>query len=391
MRVVYSFPHRIGSPGIGTIAAQQVLGLVESGHEVVVYCMSAGCSMPGVRSTVQTMAVGRYRVPRKAVGFERALRYHDRRTARSVARSHADADAVHVWGLAAVQTLRIAKRLGIHSFREVPNAHTEFAYQRASQEAAALRVEVPRHHSHRPNPGRLARERAEFSLADTLLVPSDFVLQTFLDRGFDPAQLARHRYGFDPHQFPAPPVEGPSTGGKPLRACFVGLGEPRKGLHHALRAWAESGVAETGRLVVCGNILPDYRRKLSPLLGHPSVSTPGFVSDVGAVMRQSDILMLPSVEEGSALVTYEALASGCALLVSDAAGAPCRHPDQGLIHPAGDVAALTEHLRMLDQDRLLLARLRATGLARRQELTWVAAAARLDAIYKDRTGSQGRR
>jgi glycosyltransferase involved in cell wall biosynthesis len=136
--------------------------------------------------------------------------------------------------------------------------------------------------------------------------------------------------------------------------------------------------------VICGDLLADYRKRLSPLLAHRSVKALGFVHDVGAVMRGCDILMLPSVEEGSALVTYEAQASGCVLLVSDAAGASCRHPDQALVHSAGDTEALTDHLRTLDGDRGLLARLRATTLRRRDELTWAAAATRLDAVYKAR-------
>ena len=36
---------------------------------------------------------------------------------------------------------------------------------------------------------------------------------------------------------------------------------------------------------------------------------------------QYSVLVLPSIEEDSALVTYVARASGCVLLVSDAAGA----------------------------------------------------------------------
>jgi len=68
-------------------------------------------------------------------------------------------------------------------------------------------------------------------------------------------------------------------------------------------------------------------------------------------MRQSDVLVLPSLEEGSALVTYEARGSGCVLLVSDAAGAVCKHMENALVHPAGDVAELAKHISMLHEDR----------------------------------------
>ena len=52
---------------------------------------------------------------------------------------------------------------------------------------------------------------------------------------------------------------------------FVGRGEPRKGLHLALRAWLDSGAAERGRFVIAGGIEPAYEEILEPLLAHPSV------------------------------------------------------------------------------------------------------------------------
>ena len=76
-------------------------------------------------------------------------------------------------------------------------------------------------------------------------------------------------------------------------------------------------------------------------------------------MRQSDVFVLPSVEEGSALVTYEAQACGCVLAVSDATGAPAHRS----VRPARDVDALAAHLRKLEGDPALLARLRAATVA----------------------------
>jgi glycosyltransferase involved in cell wall biosynthesis len=91
---------------------------------------------------------------------------------------------------------------------------------------------------------------------------------------------------------------------------------------------------------------------------------------------------LPSVEEGSALVTYEAQASGCALLVSRQAGAVIDDGQQGLVHEAGDVGALERHLRQLDTDRDLVARLRRGALANSKRLTWDHAGVDLVAGYR---------
>jgi D-inositol-3-phosphate glycosyltransferase len=92
--------------------------------------------------------------------------------------------------------------------------------------------------------------------------------------------------------------------------------------------------------------------------------------------------VLPSMEEGSALVTYEARGSGCVLVVSDRTGAVCRHEYDGLVHTAGDVSTLKDHLAALAVDPQLLARLRAASLHGIGDLTWDAAAASLVSAYE---------
>jgi glycosyltransferase involved in cell wall biosynthesis len=151
-----------------------------------------------------------------------------------------------------------------------------------------------------------------------------------------------------------------------------------------LDAWFASGVSDRGgRLILCGEVLPAYRRRLASQLAHSSVHELGFVQDVGQFMRQAQLLLLPSVTEGSALVTYEAQAAGCALLVSESAGAPCEHLVHGLIHAPGDVATLTEHLRLVDRDRGFLDALRKRARAHASSLTWTAAGERLVAAYQE--------
>lgn len=382
MRVLYTFPHRIGYHGIGTTAAAQVKGLAARGVEVTVYCASAGCDLPGVQEVVETMVVGGRRVPPRVMGVDRAYRYHDWRTARALERRAESFDVVHCWPASCQRTLAVGRRLGVRTFREVVSAHTATAYESAGRESALLRVELPKGHSHRFDPKRLAIEEIEFRLADVLLVPSSYVERTFLERGFDPARLARHQYGFDPERF-APAVRHEPFP-RPFTVLFAGRGEPNKGLHYALQAWHDSGASADGRFLICGAILPRYRKLLAPLLEHPSIEELGFVDDVEAVMRTVDVLVLPSVTEGSALVTYEAQGCGCVLLVSDATGAQVTHLEQALVHPVGDVRVLTEHLRMLHGDGRLLARLKAATIRGRDQLTWDRAADRLLRVYESR-------
>ncbi len=129
-------------------------------------------------------------------------------------------------------------------------------------------------------------------------------------------------------------------------------------------------------------MLPAYADLLADELAHPSVRVVGFSHDVGAVLAASDVLVLPTIEEGSALVTYEAQGAGCVPLVSTAAGAVLEHDVQGLVHIPRDVQTLTAQLDTLAGDRATLRRLSAGALAHAPELTWDAAADVLISAYE---------
>lgn len=386
MKILYSFPHPLGSSGIGTIAEGQVRGLVGLGHEVWVYTTSSTVAIPGVKSVVETMRVRGRRVPHRAVGVDRAYRYHDWRVAAAVRslRSEVGLQVVHSWPLASARTLASAQEVGVLGCREVPNTHTADAYETANRAAADVGVPLPDNHSHAFNGRRLALEEVEYDRAAVLLVPSAVVEDSFLRRSYSPEKLARHQYGFDPARIPLPQRDPTSALAGAFTAVFAGRCEPRKGLHHALRAWINSGAGEAGRFLVCGSFVPGYRERLLELLGHPSVEELGFVTDIAPVLRAADILVFPSLEEGSALVTYEAQASGCVLVASDASGALCPDPEQALIHRAGDEDELASHIALLHTDRGRLSAMREKALANRDQLTWHSAAGRLADIYAGR-------
>lgn len=378
-RVLYSFPHPLGRPGIGTTALWQIRSLVALGVPVTVWTTSlavAGDDMGPVRETLRVM--GR-RIPHRALGADRALHLHDRLVAHHLARHFDRYDLVHCWPSATLHTAGAARRAGVAVLREVPNTHTAHAYEMAERVHRELGVPFAPNASHRSDESRLGHELAEYDAADLLLVPSDHVRDTFLVRGCDPAKLARHRYGFDPSRF-RPAIDTYRTD-PAFTALYLGSCEPRKGLHLALRAWIDSGAAGVGHLLVCGRFVPGYREHLAPLLAHPSVEVVPPRPDVETLLRRSDVLLLPSLEEGSALVTYEAQGCGCALMVSDAAGAVVDHGVNGLVHPAGNLALLTEHLRMLATDPDLTARLRAGALKAAPGLSWAGAGRRLLDIY----------
>jgi glycosyltransferase involved in cell wall biosynthesis len=99
-------------------------------------------------------------------------------------------------------------------------------------------------------------------------------------------------------------------------------------------------------------------------------------------MRQSDLLVLPSIEEGFGLVCAEALGSDCVPLVSDACTDVCRHMENALVHPVGDVEALASQITLVHEDRDVLDRLRAGARRTAPEITWRAAGTKLLEVYR---------
>jgi glycosyltransferase involved in cell wall biosynthesis len=317
----------------------------------------------------------------------RAGALHDHIVARRIQKLVGKIDIIHTWPLGALETLKTAARLRIPTVLERCNAHTGFAMDVVQKECERLGVSLPPDHEHAYNAEKLHKEEEEYRLATRLLCPSEFVVKTFVDKGYPREQLARHIYGYDERvYYPSNEPRDPKRG---LTMISVGVCAVRKGLHYALEAWLRSPASKEGTFLIAGEFLPAYQEKLASMLAHPSVKVLGHRKDVPELMRKSDILVLPSIEEGFGLVITEAMGSGCVPLASDACTEICSHMKTGLMHHVGDVEALTQHVTMLHENRALLERLRAEGLEAAPGVTWTAAGRILLKAYRETISAHG--
>jgi glycosyltransferase involved in cell wall biosynthesis len=379
MKVLYSFPFRIGSGQICNTAWQQVKNLHALGVDLTAAVGSVARELPPGVSIRSSFRYGPFRFPTRWLGRQNVTRYHDRQVARFLASTASKFDLVHVWPLAGLETIKMARRLGIPVMTERPNSHTRYAFEAVQKECRSIGYALPEDHEHSFNQHTLDREEAEYAEADGLLCPSDFVARTFRERGFHDSKIFRHRYGYDDSRFR--PGNQDSTRSKGLRAIYAGGCAPRKGVHHIIRSWIESGAAEHGELLLCGDFPSGFLTALGDMIHHPSIKVLGHRSDMPELMRTCDLFILPSVEEGSALTTYEARGSGCVLLVSDASGAVCEHGVNALIHRAGDGRQLTKHLALVNENRELLEKLRSESVSGIADLSWESAGTALLNCY----------
>ena len=277
-----------------------------------------------------------------------------------------------------LETIKTAKRLGIPTVLERPNAHTRLCYEVVAAECKRVGIQTP-HGDYQASDAVLAREEAEFAAADFLLCASEFAAQSFRDRGFPEAKILRHQYGFDESEyFPQAALREP---GKKFTALFVGVDAVRKGLHLATEAWLGSPAAKDGTFFIAGELTQEYKQRFATELANPSIVQLGHRRDVPRLMQSADVLLMPSIEEGFALVCAEAIGAGCVPLASNACTEMCRHMENALVHEVGDVAALRRHITDLHASPELLARLRAGALRSRAEWTWIEAGRVLLAAY----------
>ncbi len=381
VRVLYSFPLKLGADRICYTAWQQVNGLAAAGADLLVFPGSLCRPVPAGVRVRPTLSRGKFRIPNKLLGRQRSGALHDWIVAQRLKDLVGKIDIIHTWPSGALRTIKAAKKLGIPTVLERCNAHTRYSYEVVQKECDRLGVALPPGHESAFSEDILRVEEEEFRLVDGLLCPSDFVVQTYLERGHKPEQMVRHIYGYDENVYfpdPQPRISRPG-----LTMLFVGVCAVRKGLHFALEAWLNSPAHRDGTFMIAGGFLPAYAEKLAPMLSHPSVKVLGHRTDVPDLMRKSDILILPSLEEGFGLVCTEAMGCGCVPLVSDACTDICKHMENSLVHHAGDIGTLTEQITLLHQNRSLLETLRTNSLNGLKEITWAAAGVRLLDIYRE--------
>jgi glycosyltransferase involved in cell wall biosynthesis len=255
-------------------------------------------------------------------------------------------EVVHAFEGTALATFRAARSAGKRTILDVPSAHERF-----------MAVE-----------GRQAQQRVvqERQLADVLLAPSDYVVTCLVEAGVPEHRIRKIPYGVDPGTFRR---AAPRTD-ELFRAVFVGRIGRRKGVADLLEAWRRLGL-EQAELLLVGEADEEGRRLLRRYQGLYRFVGPHPKHEVHRFFAQSDVFVFPSLAEGSAYVTYEALASELPVVTTPNSGSVARDGVDGFLVPARDVDAIAERLALLHADPALRRRMGANGrqLIERQ-YTW---------------------
>jgi glycosyltransferase involved in cell wall biosynthesis len=260
-----------------------------------------------------------------------------------------------------LSTGREAQRRGYAYIADTGSCHLRSRRRMIEEEHRLYGVPMPSE-----NQRLFDRMIEEYETADSITVPSTFVRNSFLEQGVSPSRINVIPYGVRTALFrpTSPPPQDV------FRVLFVGNFCIRKGARYLLEAFRAFPHPKK-ELAIVGPV-SDELRAYAAAVRDPDIRFVGVVpnAELNAYYSASHVMVLPSIEEGLALVMAEALACGCPVIASENTGAKdlFTHEREGFIVPVRDPAAIRDCLVRLADEPELRAHMSAAALERIQHI-----------------------
>ncbi len=344
MKVIYSTFSRLGGTGLSNVAFHAAKALYQQGNLVKVITYG-NCQNIVPNSLIKiirfqpakifSMLSSRYYYSMKRMWLDwRAAAYIN---------SH-KCDIFHGWSHECLHSLKAAKRQGALTIIDRGNTHPRFNKYMLDEEYAIYGIsrkldQAPRWLKPFDSLRRELEEAVEeFELADYVFVNSQFCYDTFVDEGYPKEKLVMIPRGFEVTQYQPLPKKD-----NKFRAIFVGQLCVRKGLKYLLEAWDKLNLPDA-ELILVGHLHEELEALMKPYSGRKDIVRWGFVPDPVKLYNSATVFVLPTIEEGSAKVTYEAMACGIPVIVTPNAGSLARDGKDGFIVPIRQVEPLMEKI-----------------------------------------------
>jgi glycosyltransferase involved in cell wall biosynthesis len=302
--------------------------------------------------------------------IDRVWRELDKFAAASLRESHGREKirAVYAYEDCAERLFETANELGIRRIYDLPIAYWKTSRRLLQEEAKRYPEWEPTLEGTRDSEEKLARKTHELELAELVLCPSAFVFDSLPESTRSSKPCLVVPFGSPPCREDAVAVRKPGDG--PLRLLFAGGLTQRKGLADLFAAMKLVASKEV-ELVLIGSLLRPlawYREQFPHFIYEP----PRPHGDVLRLMRTCDVLVLPSIVEGRALVQQEAMACGLPLIVTKNAGGDdlVVEGETGFLVPIRSPEAIAEKINWFATNRANLSGMAIAAQRRASELTW---------------------
>ncbi len=293
----------------------------------------------------------------------------DAHVAGELARENRGVTAVYCYEDIARETFRTARSRGWATFYDLPIAYWETSQLLLREEAQRWPAWEPTLVGTRDSEAKLERKTEELSLADVVLCPSRFVLDSLpdaarLNKQCIVAEFGSPSAGLHPVQPPA------RNAGSPLKVLFVGSLTQRKGLADVFAAMRLLDRRDIELIVMGAPVVPlEFYQKQYPAFRYEAPRPHALVLEL---MRSCDVFILPSLVEGRALVQQEAMSCGLPLIVTANAGGEdlINEGHTGFLVPIRSPETLAGKIEWFADHRELLPDMRLAAQSKAAEYTW---------------------
>jgi glycosyltransferase involved in cell wall biosynthesis len=373
----------------GNANVRAVLAALDGAGLLAVFFTTVGVRANGVLPRVAPEAIQRHLARRSYSAKQARLEFHpwkeilrlagresidavcfdlDAHVAATCRQHPAGVTAVYCYEDVARDTFRLAGERGWTTFYDLPIAYWETSQRLLREEAQRWPEWEPTLVGTRDSRAKLERKAEELELADVVLCPSRFVLDSL-------PEVARLNKTCVVAEFGSPSVcaaveRSQRDAGGTLRVLFAGSMTQRKGLADLFAAIKLLNRGDVELVVMGAPVTPleFYREQLSAFRYEP----PRPHGDVLRLMQSCDVFILPSIVEGRALVQQEAMSCGLPLIVTPNAGGEDLIEDgrTGFLVPIRSPVILAEKIEWFAEHRELLPDMRAAAQAKAHEYTW---------------------
>lgn len=274
--------------------------------------------------------------------------------------------AVYCYEDGALETFRAAKARGVFCIYDLPIAYWSTVRRLLLEEADRLPEWACTLDGLKDSQEKISRKESELELAELVLCPSQFVRDSI------PIPLCQKKkvqiVSFGSPTLSKSALRSRATG--PLKVLFAGSMTQRKGLGDLFTAFRLLD-SKKFELHILGTPVAgmDFYVNQFPNFTHHSTRANSAVLEL---MSRCDVLVLPSIVEGRALVQQEAMACGLPVIATRNAGAEDLLEDEtaGFLVPIRSPESIARKLEMLECNRDLLESMSRMARVKAAAMQW---------------------
>jgi glycosyltransferase involved in cell wall biosynthesis len=288
-----------------------------------------------------------------------------------------ECDIFHGWATHSLFSIKKAKKLGSKTILEVGSAHILEEMKILMKEANmwGLKYDYLTFN--------IKRLMNEYIITDYILVPSEYVKQSFLKQGFSAEKIKKLNFGIDPNECIPNDYDH-----EKFRIIYTGSVTLRKGIQYLLSSLQNLSLKDAELLVV-GGMDDSMKNLIAQLLRRIRIP----VTFLGRVPRKiflnllsnSSLYVFPSLSDGWAMTVPEAMARGLPIITTKNVGSSelIENGKEGFVIPIRDVKSLIEYILYFYDNPSEIKRMGKNSFEKISKFTWSEYGKNLICLYNE--------